>query len=407
MWKQLNGARGDVRTHSAGEDVRSQSGFRSGIPALLRQEATRWITRNYLMAPEPGPYHHLVLGSSPNSFINLFQAQWKEHIKSFPKRYQTGKQLVLGSRFRPLLVSWGYLLSGGDFDEDDRAEIARVAVYVELLHKATLLIDDLIDQDDTRNGVPSFHVEFSNNEAILFAIYLLGDCLERLSVATATAHTEKWYPEVMELLGEAIKNMSLGAIEEVVSPDDQLASISKAKRIIELQTIALIKNGLLTGYKYGRGNMHHVDTIDSLGYDCGYLFQVLNDLEPFLGADLNVLHKGTVNFDVLRSRKNITVAFISDRLSSSERDRLHLLIRSADPLLPSLLHGWFSKYDVFSSMLENLRDVHKNIRASINSLPLDVQRRSDFSAFINYVLSGAVRRIGGAYGEKLSEILIR
>jgi geranylgeranyl pyrophosphate synthase len=201
--------------------------------------------------------------------------------------------------------------------------------------------------------------------------------------------------------------MSYGAIEEVISSDDQLASLSKAKRIIELQTIALIKNGLLTGYKYGRGDPHHVAIIDSLGYDCGYLFQVLNDLEPFLGKDLNVLHKGAVNFDVLRSRKNITVAFISDKLNSSERGRLHILMRSFDPLLPSVLNDWFSKYDVWNSILENLADVKKSVDANVNSLPLEVQRRSGFCSFVNYVLSVAVGRIGGTYGEKLSEILIK
>lgn len=356
------------------------------------------------MRPKTNPYHCWVLGSSPDSFINLFQAQWKEHIKSFPARYQTGQQLVLGSRFRPLLVSWGYLLSGSDFTNHNRVEIAKLAVYIELLHKATLLIDDLIDQDDTRNGHESFHLEFSNDEAILFAIYLLGDCIQRLSLVAARTRAE-WFPEIVELLGEAIKDMALGGIEEVTSPNDHLASFSKAKRIIELQTIALIKNGLLTGYQYGRGNMDHVAIIDSLGYDCGYLFQVLNDLEPFLGADLNVRHKGAVNFDVLRSRKNITVAFISAKLSSSERDRLHMLMRTADPLLPSVLYRWFSKYDVLNSIRRNLRDVKNNIERNIDSLPLDVQRRTGFRAFVDHVLSGAIVRIGGAHGEELFEIL--
>ena len=318
-----------------------------------------------------------------------------------------GKQLVSGSRFRPLLVSWGYLLSGEEFGENNRAEVAGLAVYVELLHKATLLIDDLIDDDESRNGEQSFHAEFSNHEAILFAIYLLGDSLERLSATTAKVHSEQWYSEIIELLGKVIKDMSSGAIEEVISVDDQLASISKAKRIIELQTIALIKNGLLTGYRYGRGSPHHVATIDSLGHDCGYLFQVLNDLEPFLGKDLNVAHKGAVNFDVLRSRKNITVAFVSNQLKSSERRKLHMLMRFADPLLPSVLDGWFSKYRVFDSMLENLDYVRKSIDANINRIPLDVQRRSGFCSFINHVLAVAVGRIGGGYGEMLSATLIR
>jgi len=338
--------------------------------------------------------------------MNLFQAQWREHISSFPTRYQTGKQIVHGSRLRPLLVAWGYLLTGVDFDDDRRADVARLAVYVELLHKATILIDDLIDEDSARNGEESFHAQFSDSEAILFAIYLLGDSLERLTLTAVSVH-DNWYRDTTQLLGAAIKEMSSGAIEEVLNTGDHLAIFAKARRLIELQTIALMKNGMLTGYKYGHGNEQYVATIESLGYDSGYMFQVLNDLEPFLGGGLNALHKGAVNFDILRSRKNITVAFICNRLGSSDRDRLHSLIQSADPLLPSVLTGWFAKYNVLNDVLDNLADVKKNIEANANFLPLDVQRRFGFCAFITYVLSVAIGRIGGAYGEKLSEILIR
>jgi heptaprenyl diphosphate synthase len=339
--------------------------------------------------------------------MNLFQAQWREHVSSFPTRYQTGKQIVHGSRLRPLLVAWGYLLAGAAFDADHRADVARLAVYVELLHKATILIDDLIDEDSARNGEESFHTQFSDSETILFAIYLLGDSLERLSLATVRVHTDNWYRDTAQLLGAAIKEMSSGAIEEVLSAGDHLAIFAKAKRLIELQTIALMKNGMLIGYKYGQGNEQHAATIESLGYDSGYMFQVLNDLEPFLGGDLNAFHKGAVNFDVLRSRKNITVAYICSRLSSLDRDALYSLFQSADPLLPSVLTGWFAKYNVLNDVLDNLADVKKNIEANANLLPLDVQRRTGFCAFVNYVLSVAIGRIGGAYGEKLSEILIK
>jgi geranylgeranyl pyrophosphate synthase len=359
------------------------------------------------MTPKPGSYLDLVLGSSPGSFMNLFQAQWREHVSSFPKRYQTGKQIVHGSRLRPLLVAWGYLLAGVDFDDDRRTDVARLAVYVELLHKATILIDDLIDEDSARNGEESFHSQFSDSETILFAIYLLGDSLERLALTTVSANAEKWYRETTQLLSAAIKEMASGALEEVISTGDQLAIFAKARRLIELQTIALMKNGMLTGYKYGHGSEQYAATIESLGYDSGYMFQVLNDLEPFLGGDLNAFHKGGVNFDVLRSRKNITVAFIHSRLSPMDRDRLQSLIQSADPLLPSVLTGWFAKYNVLSDVLDNLSDVKKNIEANASSLPLDVQRRIGFCAFVNYVLSIAIGRIGGAYGEKLSDILIR
>jgi geranylgeranyl pyrophosphate synthase len=359
------------------------------------------------MTPEPSSYHDWVLGSDSSSFLNLFQTQWREHINSFPTRYQKSKQIIHGSRLRPLLVAWGYLLAGADFDDSHRADIAGLALYVELLHKATILIDDLIDDDDARNGEESFHAQFSDGETILFAIYLLGDSLERLALTVVSYDAQKWYREMTQLLATAIKEMSSGAIDELISAGDHLAIFAKAKRLIELQTIALMKNGMLTGYKYGHGDEHYAATIESLGYDSGYMFQVLNDLEPFLGGDLNAFHKGTVNFDILRSRKNITVAFIGSRLSSSDRDRLHSLLRSADPLLPSVLTDWFAKYNVLGDVLDNLTDVKKNIEANVNGLPLDAKRQIGFCEFINYVLSVAIERIGGAYGEKLSEILIR
>jgi geranylgeranyl pyrophosphate synthase len=208
-------------------------------------------------------------------------------------------------------------------------------------------------------------------------------------------------------LAVAIKEMSSGAIEEVTSASDHLAVIAKVSRLIELQTIALMKNGMLTGYKYGHGNEQYTAVIENLGYDSGYIFQVLNDLEPFLGGDLNAIHKGAVNFDILRSRKNITIAFIGSMLSYSDRDKLQSLIRSADPLLPSVLTNWFAKYNVLNYILDNLAHVKKNIEANVACLPLDVQRRMGFCAFVNYVLAVAIGKIGGAYGEKLSEILIK
>ena len=355
----------------------------------------------------PSSYHDLVIGPDVSSFMNLFVAQWQEHVSSFPSRYRTGKQILQGARLRPLLVAWGYLLAGRDFDDHHRADVARLAVYIELLHKATILIDDLIDDDDVRNGQESFHTQFGTSETILFAIYLLGDSLERLALMADSVHAYNWYHATTRLLATAIKEMCCGAIEEVAGVGDHLTIVAKARRLIELQTVALMKNGLLTGYRYAHGIEQHVTTIGSLGYDSGYIFQVLNDLEPFLGGDLNTFHKGTANYDILRSRKNITVAFIYRRLQSAERQRFHDMVQSSDPLLPSVLIDWFAKYNVLSDVIDNLADVKSNIIANVNLLSLAVERQSGFCKFVNHVLSVAVRRIGGLYGDKLSEILIK
>lgn len=232
-----------------------------------------------------GPdFHQLVLGHSDNSFRSFFEVEWLSHISGFPENFELAVQLRIGSRFRPCLVAWGYLLAGGAFEAESRKKVALQAVYVELLHKATLLIDDLIDNDPARHGKPAFHVEFNDNEAILFAIYLLGDCVTHLTEVTSSLNSEA-QNTVLALLGKAIKEMASGGIVEGRLAPDGLANIDSVTKIIEMQTISLVKNGLLVGYHMAGGNPSSATMVDSLGHDAGYMFQVLNDLEPFYGAE--------------------------------------------------------------------------------------------------------------------------
>jgi heptaprenyl diphosphate synthase len=119
-------------------------------------------------------FHELVLGRSDTSFRSLFEAEWSAHLSSFPENFEGAAQLRIGSRFRPCLVAWGFLLAGGSFDLRARREVVHYGVYVELLHKATLLIDDLIDNDPARHGKPAFHVEFDDKEAMNRALFAGG-----------------------------------------------------------------------------------------------------------------------------------------------------------------------------------------------------------------------------------------
>lgn len=349
----------------------------------------------------------MVLGPGPRSFKDIFEERWCEHLRTLPRRYQESKQLVKGSRFRPLLVAWGYLLSDSDFCETKRSEVADLSVHIELLHKASILIDDIIDKDDARGGRASFHIEFSEHEAILFGVFLLGDSLQKLSFATRNIQDPERRTAAIELLSKTIKDMALGGLEEVGLDYGHLALIAKVRQLIELQTISLVKNGLLIGYSYGLGSSVNENLVDSLGHDCGYLFQVLNDLEPFLGRDLNAEHKGAINPDLIRSRKNITVAFIFDTIDPRDRAKLLEMRRFADPGLTAALAEWFARNSVLDVVIENLERVRKNIDMNSESLKVEKQRRREFLLFIDYVLAAALARLEPTYCKKLSEILIR
>ncbi|WP_265415094.1 polyprenyl synthetase family protein [Streptococcus pyogenes] len=49
------------------------------------------------------------------------------------------------------------------------------------MHKASIIIDDIIDQDKKRHGMPTVHQQYSLNEALIISVFLLGKCIEMLS----------------------------------------------------------------------------------------------------------------------------------------------------------------------------------------------------------------------------------
>lgn len=365
------------------------------------------------MALINGSYYDSILGESPESFINIFKRSWNSHLESFPKKYVSGEQLIIGERFRPVILCWGYILTGNEFNKKKKEELSKLALHIELLHKATLLIDDLIDNDSARHGKKTFHIQYSNNEAILFAIYLLGDSLESLVDSLKELHFEQSFSDIISLFSRTIKEMTLGALQEVNLDSSEYLSNKLIKEIIENQTISIIKNGLLTGYKFGNGSLELNNTIDKIGYDCGYIFQLLNDLEPFGSESINISHKGRNNIDILSSRKNLIVPFIYNSLKAKDKIVFKELICENiidEQLFLSKVHCYFNDNRVLDLILVNLVDVRFNIDRNLAILEKkleNVQLVNDFRSFLFFIFMKAIERVGTSYHNKLSEILIK
>ncbi len=354
-----------------------------------------------------GPdFHDLILGRSDASFRSVFEAEWLAHISRFPENFESAAQLRIGSRFRPCLVAWGHFLAGGSYDPETRRAVARHAVYVELLHKATLLIDDLIDNDPARHGKPAFHMEFNDNEAILFAIYLIGDCVSHLTEVTRSLNSEP-QNRILALLGEAIKEMASGAILEGRLAPDGLASIDSVTKIIEMQTISLVKNGLVVGYHLGEGDPSSLVNVDSLGHDAGYMFQVLNDLEPFYGSEKNDAYKGRENSDFGGLRKNHLVATHLDSLNEEDRRNLLAELTVDKRNTRAILRPGLEKERTLAKIGQNLSLVRKNINRVVEQIPTPEPCKIGFRRFVDFVLERALSRLDHEPRYILSEILIR
>jgi len=157
-------------------------------------------------------------------------------------------------------------------------------VIVELIHAASLIIDDLpcMDNDKLRRGKASTFVKFGKHESILFSFYIISESLRLLSQGFKESDngqckfhsiTEKW----CELLG---KNLVLGQLMDLQCDATEFFDIPKKKdlneSIIEYKTCSLFSFTFILGAMFSNKTVN-IDDFKKMGYSFGMMFQLVDD----------------------------------------------------------------------------------------------------------------------------------
>ncbi|MNC18810.1 Heptaprenyl diphosphate synthase component 2 [compost metagenome] len=339
-------------------------------------------------------YYYEIMSSHSESFISQFDKSWNTCLtSSIYSKYAQSSQMQVGHRLRPLLAAWGYTLFKPSNQFDDFNEILDIAVSIELLHKASIIADDLIDQDSARHGKPTFHVQYSEHEAIIFIVFLLGSSLNKLIINLKSyASTELQITSIVQLIAITICDMSTGALKELNLGRDGTTEINKIQEIINLETVSLIKNSFLLGYLCNSNSQTTIiRQIEAIGHNCGFIFQLLNDAEPFSQINKNIEYKGNLNFDYNKSRKNIVLSYLYGMLNNKERTEVKEKV-----IKPERLIELYKKYDVQDFINKEILGIETEIHEELNSILLLTKNESwylGFKKFIDYVISYCKERL--------------
>ena len=172
-----------------------------------------------------------------------------------------------GKRLRPVLV----LLSAKLFGEVNEQTL-RAATFVEMVHSATLLHDDVVDDADERRGRSSVKAQFGNLSAVLAGDYLLAKAMLLLShpddhdimlemLSTAAAMSE----------GEVMQNHVADCVSQPENPTHYLDIITR-------KTAMLMRSCCVTGALSVNATPKQVQQIAEFGLSFGILFQLRDDI---------------------------------------------------------------------------------------------------------------------------------
>ncbi len=346
---------------------------------------------SYLGMKNDGLY---TLAKGEETFIEHYKKKWDEILAD--SYYQT-ELLSYGHKFRPRLVYWGYCagksittLNAKDYDA-----IAQVAVCIELVHKASILLDDYIDGDTARHGIDAFHITHGPERTMIFSLNILCRSLRIINDTFLDYIDDSTYSKIsMKLVIQTLEDMTLGVLRELdLSNDISMQKLDEVKEIMHLETASLITNSLLVGYLLSQNReIDNLSQFQKIGKDLGYVFQVFNDLEPFCSKRNND-HKGSLNTDISRNRKNICVPLLYIYLTSKEKKKLENALAEEKDML---LLDFFQKYHIQQHLFNEIDNVYKRIHNNISLMAGKNQMKEwceNFETFVDSVIAVSQKRL--------------
>jgi geranylgeranyl pyrophosphate synthase len=221
-----------------------------------------------------------------------------------------------GKRLRPALV----LLAGASGPSPDRDELISTATAVELIHTATLIHDDIIDQSPLRRSQPAFHQRWGTERAVLMGDYLYATAftlLARLSL-----------PAVMEIMADVCRQLCRGELREVEARYRLDLSEEEYLGIIRDKTASLVGGCCRAGALLGGAVPETVRRLETFGVNFGLAFQIIDDCLDLTG-DQQELGK-SILADLDKGALSLPIIYLTQTQSREERDRFFAPLRAHD-----------------------------------------------------------------------------
>lgn len=279
-----------------------------------------------------------------------------------------------GKRLRPILVllsarACGYVGS----------DAHTLAAVVELIHVASLVHDDVLDEAAIRRGRETLQTKWGNKVAVLVGDYLHARVLSMLV-------SRKSDDPAMEILADTTQAMCEGEVIHAYKSGDFDISEEEYLKIISFKTGKLIAASCTLGAHLGTTDKQQIDAITIYGQQIGTAFQIVDDLLDFVEAPEKLgknaygdLREGKVTFPIIYTRK---------KCDGSEKQMLEKVLNSDSNESQAITYveSLFAKYDVDTHCLKIAQEYANRANIALTNIPQS-EARTALENLADYVVS--------------------
>ncbi len=257
--------------------------------------------------------------------LDQIKAPIDEHLKAFESKFRDAMRSSVplldtimtyivkrkGKQIRPIFVFFSASLFNGVNESTYRA-----ASLVELLHTATLVHDDVVDDSDERRGFFSINALWKNKIAVLVGDYLLSRGL-LLSVENKDYH-------LLEIVSTAVKEMSEGELLQIEKTRNLNLSEEVYFDIIRKKTASLIASCCAIGAASAGATPEQVEQMRLFGEKAGIAFQMKDDLLDYGDEDIG---KPT-GIDLKEKKLTLPIIYTLNNADKATRKRIINIIKN-------------------------------------------------------------------------------
>ncbi|MBN2475015.1 MAG: polyprenyl synthetase family protein [Pirellulales bacterium] len=282
-----------------------------------------------------------------------------------------------GKHSRPFITLAVYdALRGGDGTTANGAEhvaqlpdaVKRMALAIEIFHKASLVHDDIEDDDAFRYGRPTVHKTYGKSTAINVGDYLVGlgyrtvacqrDSLPADMVADVLAQFARAHTKLCE--GQGAELIWRDARDKNLPPLDAL-------KIYALKTAPAFEAALMAGIRLAGPVEPYHEAATRFSRHLGIAYQIVNDLDDWQGSQSNKCASGT---DILGGRPTVLWALAMQGLGETDRHKLQSLLDDDAPPETRMARAaaLYARADVYRQAAVLISKHHQRARTAADEI---------------------------------------
>jgi octaprenyl-diphosphate synthase len=310
------------------------------------------------------------IATEMNDFVVLFNESLThgdgllEHVLSHIRKRG-------GKRMRPMLI----LLSAKNYGEVSEVT-QNAALGLELLHTASLVHDDVVDESSERRGQASVNASYDNKVAVLVGDYILSTAL--LRVALSNNH------QIVQQLAELGRTLAAGEILQLSNISNQEISEDVYYQVIDKKTAVLFEACAGLGAISVGVNNEEVEKAKKFGHNIGMIFQIRDDIFDYY--DSKEIGKPTGN-DMTEGKLTLPVIYA---LNHSDLQSMHQLAKkvklgtiNADEI--AVLVEFTKQYGGIEYAERKMEEFAKEAQKYIDEC-VKPELKSAYTAYLDYVI---------------------